>query len=374
MNMKNNILKSIIFGTALLSLGGCTKEYVIGPDVTYENGNIVLGKELVTYNILVACDKETVDALSGGNAELHKEKVDEFLANAAKFINDAGQGNLKYEFKFEAPDPLVIFEGNSEDYWDTIENDPENADYDMIMTMDGMENYGETYSNCQSGGGNIHMSYKGDNGTAHDYFSGEDYKVMAHESGHAFFAFPDLYLNVISHNEVNGEVYEIEDIMNKQNKYSVWSDYTLARINAGMIRGKENFEKPIDSAKEIVVTAIYGGQPTSGAKVTIYGGTQNNNGYGNHGDNWIYQGYIKKSCIIEEATTGSEGTAKIVATNLLTKKLSLAQGIERWYSILIEVEYDGKKGYKWLHEYELQMPALESDGENLIYEATVEIK
>lgn len=372
--MKKNRLNSMIFGAALLVMCGCTEEYVVGPDVIYENGNIVSGKELITYNILVACDKQSVDALSGGNATVHKQKVDEFLANAAKFINDAGQGQLRYEFKLEAPDELVIYDENSKTFWQRFEKEKADAGYDMILTMDGVDNYNEDYRNCQSANGNIRMCYKGDNGAAHDYFSGEDYKVLAHESGHALFGFADLYMTVIQaeNNEVNGEGYEPVDIMNKQNKMSVWCDYHVAMINFGRIRGQENWETTVDNAKELKITAVYGGGPATDVKIKIYGGTQNNNGYGQDQGGWQYCGSIKKEYVLEDKKTGSDGTVIIPATDLYYK--NLAPGIEFWRSVLIEAETDGKKGYLWIPYYEMQMPALESNGENLTYEASIEIK
>lgn len=352
--MKNNWRKWLLIPALLPSF--------LGLDAKPMQGEVAPQPlDTIEYRVFIAVDKAGVEHWGGKAA--YQKKLDAFFGQVNDFWNKAGEGRLKYYFRY-VPDWQVTYDCSSRQLENVYKRSAGFPDHDVLLIIDSILDFDDEESAkewyCSGGADNLNMVVcRGRSKTEHEDLFGIDYfhRGVAHEFGH-YRGVTDLYADRIraKNNPVNNLQYEPDScVMNNHYKTYKWSPYAVNIINytAKSKRPGRDFPGFLKQMfpENIQVSVTVKGKKKKGVKLNLYGSRAKFNDL----IATPYRTYEtdKKG---EYLITGVPDLYDKPAPPLHTDELPY----NRWFTFLLEAEYKGEKKYVWLPEYEVQQTFFEN--------------
>lgn len=317
--------------------------------------------DTIEYRVFVAVDKSGVE--HWGGKEAYQGKLNTFFGQVNDFWNKAGDGHLKYYFRY-VPDLQVVYDCSSRQLENVYKNCAGFPNHDVLLIIDSKLDFEDEEKAkgwyCSEGADNLSMVVcRSRSKTEHEDLFGIDYfhRGVAHELGH-YRGVTDLYADRIraKNNPVNNLQYEPDScVMNNHYKTYKWSSYAINIINytARSKRPGKDFSGLFKQMfpENIQVSVKVNGKNKKGVKLNLYGSRAKFNDliatpYR------TYETDKKGECLITGVPDLYDGPAAPLYTDELP--------YNRWFTFLLEAEYKGQKKYVWLPEYEVQQTFFEN--------------
>lgn len=308
-------------------------------------------KDTVEYRVFVAADKPGVDYF-GGEQE-YRRKLDNLFMETNRFWNN-GSDKLECYFRY-IPELMVIYEGSSKVAENYFKHNVDSTRHDVLLIIDSKLDFDDESGGWYCGGGPNHLNVvacRGRSKTEHEnLFDGKGHRGIAHEFGH-YRGVTDLYADRIrkKNNPVNNIQYDPDScIMNNHHVTNHWSTYAVNIINhtARSKRPSRDFSGFFKEMfpENIQIKVKVKGKKKEGIKLNLYGSRARYNDLISTPYR-TYETDKKGICLI----TGVPDLYDKPAPPLHTDDLPY----NRWFTFLLEAEYNGQKKYVWLPEYDVQ--------------------
>lgn len=325
-------------------------------------------KDTIEYKVFVIADRVGVEYFGG--EEMYRKRLDGLFDDVNNYWNN-GSDKFKYYFRF-VPDLTAVYDGSSKVAENYFRYNVDSTRHDVLLVLDSILDFDDERGGWACGGGPDHLGVvvcRGRSKTGHeDIFDGKGHRGIAHEFGH-YRGVTDLYADRISENKnpVNNIGYEPDScIMNNHHVTDIWSSYAVNIINYTAESKRPGRDFPDFFRKmfpeNIFVEVKVKGKRKEGVKLNMYGSRAVHN-------DLIpapYRTYV----------TGNKGLCLITGVPSLYDRPSQPLHTDdlpynRWFTFLLEAEYDGEKQYVWLPEYEVQNLFFENKD---TYNLTIEFK
>lgn len=368
--LKNNLL--ILVVSLLLSLvifSNCHAQ-------SMKSASTVSIIDTITYRAQVWA--EIHDIKEYGGKKIFKKKLKEFFKNTTWFWNTS-PNKFKYYFRF-VPAGLRVY-NNHEDKDNYRKNldkafgelDTTKYDYVLFLGLNAKENGTWTSGGGASGQavvvclrtsknqekyGSIFAKQPPEKGT---------YSDLGHEYGHMRGA-TDLYQYVITpeNNPVNHKAYN-PPASNMGTGFHVWSDYesTLFNYDAYQKQLNPNLTKNI-FPDTLQIRVLVHGTPHANVTVKLFGTRAG--GANNNVD--VYPQPFRIFTTNENGVINITDVYKLYHPSLDDLRIPPLNAFpyHYWFSFLIQAEYEGKKEYVWVPDWETQIAKMKG---NNTYEAVI---
>lgn len=317
--------------------------------------------DTIEYRVFVAVDKAAVEHW-GGKAS-YQAKLNAFFNQMNDFWNKAGDGRFNYYFRY-LPDLQVVYDCSSRQLENIYRKSAGFPNHDVLLIIDSLLDFDdeEGAAGWYCGGGADNLSIvvcRSRSKTEHEDLFGIDYfhQGLAHEFGH-YRGVTDLYADRIlaEKNPVNHLRYEPEAcVMNSHYNTYKWSSYAVNIINhtAKSKRPGRDFPGLFKQMfpENILVSVKVKGKNKKRVKLNLYGSRVQFNDliavpYR------TYEMDKKGDFLITDVPNLYDNPAKPLNVDDLP--------YNRWFTFLLEAEYEGQKKYVWLPEYEVQQAFFEN--------------